>query len=96
MFMPVANVAATTLLAAATYMCSQPTSTQWRLSATQSFIIMMKVTEQSLETAITNRVWHLHPLRMVNGRQIGRPALYSSQLNAVRFLALSPANMDIL
>eukprot|EP00965_Chrysotila_dentata_P262972 6214724-Pleurochrysis_carterae.AAC.2 len=33
---------------------------------------------------------------MANGRQIGRPALYSSQLNAARFLALSPANMDIL
>eukprot|EP00965_Chrysotila_dentata_P258240 6213154-Pleurochrysis_carterae.AAC.1 len=33
---------------------------------------------------------------MANGHQIGRPALYSSQLNATRFLALSPANMDIL
>eukprot|EP00965_Chrysotila_dentata_P076631 2529907-Pleurochrysis_carterae.AAC.1 len=33
---------------------------------------------------------------MSNGRQIGRPVLYSSQLTTARFLALSPANMDIL
>eukprot|EP00965_Chrysotila_dentata_P258241 6213154-Pleurochrysis_carterae.AAC.2 len=45
MFMPAANVAATTLLAAATHTCSQPTSMQWPLSFThQSFIIIRNVT----------------------------------------------------